>query len=243
MLNSELILFLFDGKSSALSDALTTWLISSRRFAAFVDSFRDKIRKKIRVIRDPESLLDLQLELETAYLILQKKEFSLNYEPDHAKRIARAPDFAVTYTSSLTFLVEVTRMRGESYETTPPTNINPKLSALHMRLADTICSKLGQLQPKQPNLLLIALNSSPITQNDLRDMMLHIQGRAERNDPAFLKRYGFRDRADFFAHDQRLSEILVRESQTRRLVVWVNPRAKCPLPSRVHTALYGSHAE
>src|SRR5690348_5329589 len=98
MLNNELISFLFDGKSSFLSESMTGWMASSRRFAAFTDSFRDKIRKKIRVTQDPESLLDLRLELETAHLLLKEKTLSVIYEPDHAKRIVRAPDFAVTYT-------------------------------------------------------------------------------------------------------------------------------------------------
>jgi hypothetical protein len=67
---------------------------------------------------------------------------------------------------------------------------------------------------------------------------------AERNDATFLRRHRFRDRADFFRHYQRLSEILVRGSPLHAdepVVVWVNPQAKHPLPSKVRTALYQSH--
>jgi len=63
-------------------------------------SFRDKIRKKICTTQ--ETLLDLRFELETAYERLQEQPFSLAYEPPCGQ--ARCPDFAVTYTTRLTFI-------------------------------------------------------------------------------------------------------------------------------------------
>src|SRR5688500_8489258 len=159
MLNNELISFLFDGKSSPLSEAMFHWLASSRRFAAFVDAFRHKIRKKIRVTQTTQGQLDLQLELETACLLLKEKSLSLTYEPDHAKRVVRAPDFAVTYTTSMTFMLEVTRMQAPSRESLQPSSsTNNELAPITLRLADTICNKLGQLQPKHPNILLIGMD-------------------------------------------------------------------------------------
>ena len=74
--------------------------------------------------------------------------------------------------------------------------------------------------------------------------MLRFQQRAERNDYTFWQRYRFPDRADFFRHYQRLSEVLVRGSQLlagEPVIKWVNPQAKHPLPSKVQTALYRSH--
>jgi hypothetical protein len=195
MLNNELISFLFDGKSRPFSETMSQWLASSRRFAAFVDTFRDKIRKKIRVTQAAEGQLDLQLELETAYLLLKEKTLSVMYEPDHAKRISRAPDFAVTYTTSLTFMLEV----------------------------------------------LIGMDPLALMESDLRDAMRHIQRRAEQGDPTFLGRYGFRDRADFLGHYQRLSEVLLRGPDSFAPAVWVNSQAKHVLPSKVRTALYRSH--
>ncbi len=238
---NELIAFLFDGKASALSESMSQWLASSRRFTSFVDTFCDKIRKKIRVTKSSEGLLDLQLELQTAYLLLREKTLSVMYEPDHAKRIIRAPDFAVTYTTGLTFMLEVTRMRAEPAEKTPPAHINSTLSPLAIRVADTICSKLGQFQPKQPNILLIGMDSLQLNENDLHAAMLHIQARVQREDSDFLRRYGFRDRAEFFQHYLRLSEILIRGSNGESPLVWVNPQAKNSLPSKVRTALYRSH--
>jgi hypothetical protein len=75
--------------------------------------------------------------------------------------------------------------------------------------------------------------------------MLRVQQRVERNEATFWNRHRFRDRADFFHHYYRLSEVFVRPSQAQaeqQTVVWVNPQAKYPLPSRVRTALYHSHS-
>jgi len=241
----ELLTYLFDGRSHALAPPMETWLTSSRRFSAFVTTFRDKIRKKLRTTQDQETLLDLQLELETAYLLLQERSLSLVYEPQHCGQ-RRCPDFAVTFTTSLTFMVEVTRLRtgqkrtpatpaSDNALTTPPGN-EP--------LADAVCSKLGQFLAQSSNVLIAGVDSPSPTQNDLQATMLRIQQRAEGNDPTFWQRYGFQERADFFHHYYRLSEVLVRGSQLKTdtpMIVWVNPQAKRPLPSRVRTALYRSH--
>ena len=254
MLIDELLTYLFDGQLHLLAQQMATWLASSRRFTAFVTAFRDKIRKKLRVTQDQESLLDLRLELETAYLLLQERPLSLVYEPQLGGKL-RGPDFAVTFTTSLTFMVEVTRLRAdpksiqaEAQEQTPATptaDTIPTIPLIDERLADTICSKLGQLLPQHSNVLLVGVEALHLTHNDLRATMLHIQQRAERNDTTFLQRYRFRDRADFFHNYQRLSEVLVRGPHVQAaepMVAWVNHQAKHPLPSKVQTVLYHSQA-
>jgi hypothetical protein len=75
--------------------------------------------------------------------------------------------------------------------------------------------------------------------------MLDLQQRAERNDASVVQRHRFRDRADFFHHFQRLSELLVRGPDLgagEPVIGWINPQAKHPLPSKVRTALYRSHS-
>ena len=67
---------------------------------------------------------------------------------------------------------------------------------------------------------------------------------ADANVAHLLQRYGFQDRADFSRHYQRLSEVLVRNSQWQAdepVIGWSSPQAKHPLPSKVRTALYRSH--
>ena len=239
MLIDELLTYLFDEKPHLLTAPMATWLADSRRFTAFVTAFRDKIRKKVRTTQDEENLLDLRLELETAYLLLQEKSLSVEYEPQRSERV-RHPDFAVTFTTSLTFMVEVTRLRVDQKNS--PTD--PAIPLAGERLADVVCSKLGQLFPRRSNVLLVGIDVLHLAQSDIRDAMIRIQQRAERGDPTFLQRYRFRDRTDFFQHYQRLSEIIVRGSglQTDEAVIgWVNPQGKYPLPSKVRTALYRSH--
>jgi len=231
MSTDDLITYLFDGQSRLLVQPMAMWLESSRRFTTFVITFQDKIRKKLRITQDQESLLDLQLELETAYLLLQERSLSVEYEPELSKRI-RSPDFAVTFTTSLTFMLEVTRVQADPANT------------VELQLANTIPSKLGQLLPQHSNTLLVGVEMMGLTSSDIRAAMVSIQQRAERNDSTFLQQHGFRDRSDFFRHYQRLSEILVRGPDfegAKLIVTWVNPRAKHPLPRKVRTVLYRSH--
>ena len=249
MLTSELLAYVFDGQPHLLVEPMETWLVSSRQFTVFVTTFRDKIRKKLRVTQDEESLLDLRLELETAYLLLQERTLSLDYEPQQAEKV-RSPDFAVTFTTSLTFMLEVTRIRADlkslPAEAQEQTSTEAGSSIqVHSgeRLVDTICIKLGQLLPQRSNVLLIGVDALHLTDNDLRALMLRTQQRAERNEDMFL-RYRFRDRSDFFRHYQRLSEVLVRGLElpaAEPIVTWANPQAKHPLPGKVRTALYHSH--
>jgi hypothetical protein len=232
MLTDELISYLFEGKPHPLAPLSTEWLSSSRRFTAFVKVFQDKIRKKIRVTHDPETILDLRLELETAYRILQEKTLSLIYEPQLAEKV-RSPDFAVTFTTSLTFMLEVTRLRMEQ---------NVSLNSMSERISDAVCSKLGQLLPQRSNVLLIGVDSLQFTEDDLRTTMLRLQQRAEREDQAFFDRYRLRDRSDFFSLYLRLSEILVRGTNLKagEFITWANPQARHALPGRVRTVLYRS---
>src|SRR6266498_3616587 len=115
MLTDEVLDYIFDGQPHILAPSLTGWLASSRRFTSFVNTFRDKIRKKLRVTQEEESLLDLRLEFQTAYLLLREPRLSLVSEP-HLSEKVRGADFAVTFTTSLTFMVEVTRLRATTQE-------------------------------------------------------------------------------------------------------------------------------
>ena len=253
MLIDELLSFLFDGKSHLLAAPMATWLAASRRFTAFVIANRTKIRKKLRTEQDPESLQDLQLELETAYLLLRERSLSLVYEPGHPER-GRSPDYAVTFTTSSVFMVEVTRLRSARPRVSPAALEHPQRSEspstaaaiplLGERFTDMLCSKLGQLLPQRSNLLLVGTETAHLTHDDLQAAMLRIHQRAEGNDPTVLKGEGFRDRADFFDHYKRLSALLVRGIPLQAggpTVLWFNAQAKHPLPGKVRTALSRSH--
>lgn len=221
--------YLFDGEPHPLLPQMMSWLDSSRRFAAFVSAGKSKIRKKLRTAHDPESAADLLLELETAYLLLQERQLSIDYKPQIEQ--PRRPNFAVTFTTHSTFMLEVTRLRLQT-ETSAP--FKPE------RFADTVCSKLSQFLPQHSNVLLIG-SPIPVIQADLHTAMSRLQGRAERSDAALLERFQWRDQGDFFRQYRRLSEVLVCELPRRGpATVWGNPQAKRTLPSKVRTALYRS---
>jgi len=248
MLIDELHNYLFDGQPHLLAITMETWLTSSRRFATFVNDFHNKIRKKIRTTQDQETLSDLRFELETAYLLLQERSLSLVYEPQHCGQ-PRCPDFAVTFTTSLTFMVEVTRIRTIQPRISAQVEAEPKAVSMEEQLADTIadtlCSKLGQLLPQHSNVFVVGTDDPVPMPSELNSAMLRVQQRVERNDSTFWGRHRFRDRADFFRHYYRLSDVLVRRSESRTdeaAVEWVNPQAKHPLPSKVRTALLRSHS-
>lgn len=213
---------------------MAMWLAASRPFTAFVTAHHTKIRKKLRTTRDTESLLDLRLELETAYLLSRERTLRAVYEPQHRAH-GRSPDLEVTFTTSSVFMIEVTRLRAAASGT-------PSLPG--DRFTDMVCGKLGQLLPRRSNLLLVGVEVAPQPQFDLRAALLHLQQRAEANDPTILQRSGLHDRAAFFQHYQRLSAILMRGVPLREdepVILWVNPQAKAPLPGKVRTALLRSH--
>ena len=239
MLIDELLTYLFDGQPHLLATPMAKWLASSRRFTAFVNAFHNKIRKKLRATQEMERLLDLRLELETAYLLLRERSLGLVYEPPTGGQ-SRGPDFAVTYTTSTLFMVEVTRGLAQAQESASPPHTAPKRSLAGEWLADMVCSKLSQLLPKHTNILLVGVEAPLLTQETLRATMLNLQQRAERNDASVVQRNGFRDRAHFFQHYYRLSELLVRGQHLQAdgpLIGWVNPQAKYPLPGKVRTVL------
>lgn len=233
MVIDDLLTYLFNGQPHHLAAPMAAWL-ESRRFAAFVTTYQNKIRKKIRLAHDPDTLLDLRLELETAYLLLGERTLHVVYEPQQPGN-ARSPDFEVSFTTSTTFMVEATRMRseqnGNSHLATMPAQDYIPLFA--NRVADVVAGKLGQLLPHRSNVLVVGVETLPLTSDDLRSAILRLQQRAEQNDPTLLRWHRFRDRADFFQQYQRLSEVVVR-GQDRQLT-FVNGRAKNPLPAKIRT--------
>jgi hypothetical protein len=251
----QLLRLLFDdGRTHPLAATVEAYVVSSRRFAAFLTAFATKIRKKLRSARDHDSVRDLALELETAYLLLRERGFSLEYEPRRGGRV-RGPDFAVAFTTSSEFLVEVTRLRS-------PGGMQPWLAAAAPsskgastsdplqpwtgdRLVGAVSSKLGQLLPGAANLVIVGVEAMGERPEDLGAAMLRLQQRAERDDGSVLVRYGHRSRREFFRRYQRLSGVLVREAPYAgddAPLLWMNPRARVPLTSKIRKGLEQSHA-
>ncbi len=108
------------------------------------------------------------------------------------------------------------------------------------RLADVVCEKLGQLQPRHANVLVVGHEGIGASGQFLRGEMLRLQQRVERNDERLIQRYSFRGRAEFFRGLQRLSALFCRGTDSAGapvLAVWLNPQAREPLPDKVRSAL------
>lgn len=246
MLTDELLRFLYDGRTHALRRQMANWLASSKRFAAFVNDNQAKIRKKLRTALEPETARGLELELETAYLLLRERTLTVVYEPQQHTR-QRGPDFAVSYTTHCTFMVEVTRLKS-GQPATPATSAGQATGSGNCpatfgdRFAGAFCSKLGQLLPGHCNVLIIGVEGGCPPVAEVDDALYALQRRAEANDPLLL-RHGFRDRGAFFRQFQRLSTLLVRPVPLEAgsaAVAWDNSQGKVALPAKVRTALLAS---
>jgi hypothetical protein len=236
----ETLNYLFDNKPHLLAPPLTDWMRDLPRFADFVETHRDKIRKKIRGIPDSDGFHDLRAELETAYLLLQEKRFTLAYEP-YGKGTGRGPDFAVTFRTHTTFNVEVTRLRnsGQEKDESGPPPFNPPYEG--RRLAEIAGSKLRQMLPSMMNLLVIMADHQAMCELDVGRAMNHLKQRAEQKEPQLFQRHNFRDASDFFKHYQRLSGLLLRTTGSPETgkcpILWLNNQAKHPLPGPICTIL------
>jgi hypothetical protein len=154
-MSEQLLGYLFDDKPHILAAPMSQWIASSPRFKTFATTYRDKIRKKIRVTQREAGLKDLEVELKSAYWLLQEQRFALVYEPYSSDK-QRGPDFAVTF-KAVTFNVEVTRIGSREMEQTllapekKITTSSPGAQQAGGRLRDTVCDKLGQMRPGMIN--------------------------------------------------------------------------------------------
>lgn len=226
----DLIAYVFEGQAhqrsstAPLSDALLGWMQASARFTAFVESYRDKIRKKIRGSRERESLLDLRGELEVAYCLLNDQRLAVAYEP-YASEKRRGPDFAVTYRSNLVFNIEVSRMRMEE---SGPGEID--ISRKEGRFLRILLAKLGQMQPGMANLLAIHAPEELARSIDLGRLMQEVKTRADGKDPSFYAASRYASPADFYKDFLRLSGIVLWAEHVQ---MWVNKQARPGLPEKV----------
>jgi hypothetical protein len=216
----ELCAYVFGPATHPVSGECAAWMAASARFRTFVADHRDKIRRKVRSIRDDEGLRDLQLELDTAYRLLQERRFTLAYEHYLAGK-TRGPDFTVTFKTWVRFNVEVKRLRSA-----------PQPG----RWADVICDKLDQLPPSIANLLLVASDAATAGDFNVARAMAELRTVAERKDDDFFTRRGLASARDYLRKLQRLSAIVYRtdwDSPDAQSLPWINSQAKHPLPHDV----------
>ncbi|MGH2583207.1 MAG: hypothetical protein ACRDFQ_09985 [Anaerolineales bacterium] len=217
---NELIGFLFDGKTGRLSEELYQWIQASPRFNTFVEDYRDKIRKKIRVASEPEGLLDIRAELDVARGLLGDRRLKVEYELNaNSKR--RVPDFAVTYRENLIFHIEVSRMQASK---------NADAGRTAERIVRILLEKLGQMQPGAPNLLVIHTKEQAAQSVDLGKLMQQVKNRADKKDIPFYARSRYDGPSAFYKDFLHLNGILLWAPGADP---WVNKQARPSLDAKV----------
>ncbi len=221
---ADLVRYLFDGRENAVSIEMLEWMEASARFTGFVEIYRDKIRKKIRVARDAESLLDVRCELAAARCLLQDRRFDVAYEL-YAGAGRRAPDFTATYRENLVLNIEIARLRvmeSEAAET--------GLQRKEERVVGILLDKLAQMQAGMPNLLLIYTRSDVARSIDLAALLHVLQIRIERKDPVVYSLGRYSSPAAFYRGFNRLNGVFLWGGSVQQ---WVNKQARPPLDEKV----------
>lgn len=236
----ELLPQLLGDDPHGLTPMFRQWLVSSRRFRTFAESYHTKIRAKLRTAGDEEALHDLLLELVIARWLLQEKRFQVDYEQQPV-RTAPGPDFTVTFTTKTIFHVEVTRIRAvfpAEYDASTPLVFDPN------KLLHVVLSKLTQSKSGAANLLLIGLAPEVVTGTDLDGVMKQMKQRMAGNDATLLARSRLRTSGEFFKHYHALSGILLYGFVTplgaataTEPLLWLNKEARYPLLPQVQTCL------
>ncbi len=221
---TDLATYVFDGQPHRLAAPLAPWMDSSPRFTAFVETYRDKIRKKIRNTREPEDALDLLSELAIAYALLADRHLAVSYEP-YASAKRRGPDFAVTYRRNLVFNIEVARLRVEDN-----CDLRDELPRKEEHVLRILLNKLGQMQPGMSNLLVIRTHWELAQSIDLGQVMQRGKLRAEAKEPSFYALSRYVSPADFYKDFLHLSGILLWGNQTQ---TWINKQARPGLDEKV----------
>jgi len=213
------------GPEDPLAIELVAWLDASPRFRAFADTYRDKIRKKLRGAADAEAVRDVRAELQIARLLLSERRFEVAFEAYGSGRAG--PDLTVTFRAGRRFNVEVTRLRRV-----------PDATAV----GAAVLAKLHQLPPSVPNAVVLAIDGVAADAVDIAAATQGLRGRADAKDEAWFGRRGFDGTRGFYERYLRLGAVFAwneLEDGERRAAVWANRSARIALPEPAARACLG----
>jgi hypothetical protein len=209
----RLINTIFD-EPSDLVDYCTTWATANARFNEFLDTYRDKIRKKYRVGRDDEARASLLAELTVAQWLLTDRRCELLYEPYIASK-ARGTDFSLVFRANSTLNIEVTRLRGPY-----PIDAN--------KLGAVVASKLGQLQNSAANMLVLVTPETALSYGEIGAGLRSIEQRLSNGDLQLVQRSGCTTPRELRQLGPRLSGVasITLSVPTPPAQLWLNPAAR-----------------
>jgi hypothetical protein len=205
-----------------MGEELAEWLAGSRRFRAFAEAHRDKIRKKLRYATDADARRDVRAELRVPQLLLADRRIELAFEAYGSGR--PGPDFTVTFRRERSFNLEVTR---------------PRRAPDAAGYGGPLLPKLRQLPTSAPNALLLAIEGDDAEAFDVSAATRALRARADAKDEAFFTARGFEGTRAFYERYLRLGAVLVwceGAAGDARAALWVNPSARIAVPERAARA-------
>ena len=222
---SRLAEYLLDGvvplAGDDLPERLRRSLGGSSRFAEFAEANRDKIRKKLRVAREPDARSDVLAELEVAFLLLGERRIELAFEAYGSGK--KGPDFTVTWRAAHRFNLEVTRPRVREG------------TDAQAAIGSAVLGKLRQLPVEVPNAVFVAAALAR-SGDEVTAAVRALKLRADRRDEAFFAARGL-STAEFKRQYRRLATVLVGDESGGGVHAWTNREAPRQLPAGAATAL------
>lgn len=203
--------------SDSLAAELRDWMAGSRRFRAFVEAHRDKVRKKLRGAVDPDARLDVRAELLVAFRLLGDRRLDLAFEAYGARR--PGPDFTITLRGERAFNLEVTRVHRV-----------PSLADV-----GPILPKLRQLPPSVPNALLIMIPGSDVLAFAPDAAVRSLRSRADAGDDTFFAARNIGSVRTFHERLQRLGAVFVWADSAPAgtpATAWINRAARIAFSER-----------
>jgi hypothetical protein len=200
-----------------LATELVGWLAGSERFRAFAETYRDKIRKKLRSAGDADARRDVRAELQVARLLLTDRRFELAFEAYGSGKVG--PDLTVAFRGGRSFNLEVTRRRGA-----PDSTGN----------GAPILAKLRQLPPSVPNAVLDAVEGDTAEAFEVATATRAFRSRADAKDEVFFTDRGFEGTRGFYERYLRLGAVFVwcegAAGADQRATLWLNRSARIAMP-------------
>ncbi|MGZ8563776.1 MAG: hypothetical protein ACXWWU_09170 [Candidatus Limnocylindria bacterium] len=209
-------LFGDDRASDAIATELAGWLTDSRRFRAFAEANRDKIRKKLRGATDADARHDVRTELRVAQLLLADRRIELAFEPYGSA--TGGPDFAVTYRTQRLFNLEVTRRRPGSRSEAD---------------GGALLAKLRQLPPSVANVVLVGATDDRAEPLDVPTAIGSLQARADAGEDRYFTERGLDGIRGFHQRFLRLGAVIAWFEGLHGAagaVRWVNGSARIQVP-------------